>query len=151
LQLRVGPLLYATVKLLNDKERRVERETLLPADPGEVWEALTDPDRLAEWLAPEVDLEPYEGGEIAVRDGEDERTGTVETVIERERLTFTWARPGDEPSRVEWIVEAIPAGTRLVVVETAGPRALAAAGPLAATAWAPRLLRLGRAVALVPA
>ena len=139
------------MKLLKDEELRVERETLLPADPDEVWEALTDPDRLSEWLAPEVELEPYEGGEVAVRDGEDERTGTVETVIERERLTFTWARPGDEPSRVDLIVEAIPAGTRLVVVETAGPRGLAAPGPLAAAGWAPRLLRLGRSVALVAA
>jgi uncharacterized protein YndB with AHSA1/START domain len=136
------------VKLRNEEERRVQRETLLPASPEEVWEALTDPDRLAEWLAPEVDIEPYEGGEISVRDDEGERTGTVETVIEEELLTFTWARPGDEPSRVDLIVEAIPAGTRLVVVETAGPRALAGvAGP----AWRPRLMRLGRALALVPA
>ena len=135
------------MKLRNQKaaqERRVERETLLPADPDEVWDALTDEDRLAEWLAPEVELEPFEGGEIAVRDGDDERTGTVETVIERELLTFTWSRPGDEPSRVEWIVEAIPAGTRFTVVETAGPRALAGA------AWRPRLARLGRALALAP-
>ena len=140
------------MKLRNDqdaeRERRVERETLLPADPDEVWEALTDEDRLAEWLAPEVELEPFEGGEIAVRDGDDERTGTVETVIERELFTFTWARPGDEPSRVEWIVEAIPAGTRLTVVETAGPRAFAGIRPRAAAAWSPRLARLGRALAL---
>jgi uncharacterized protein YndB with AHSA1/START domain len=144
LRLRDFPLLYATVKLRDDQDqRRVERETLLPADPEEVWEALTDADRLAEWLAPEVELEPYEGGEISVRDGDDERTGTVETVIERERLTFTWARPGDEPSRVEWTVEAIPAGTRFVVVETTGPRAYAA------FAWGQGLPRLGHAVALV--
>ena len=138
------------MELLDDHERRVERETLLPAEPDEVWEALTDADRLSEWLAPEVELEPYEGGEITVRDGDDERTGTVETVIERERLTFTWARPGGEPSRVEWIVEAIPAGTRLVVVETAGPRAPAAHGGLSAD-WGMRLRRLGHAFALAAA
>ena len=132
------------------QERRVERETLLPAEPDEVWEALTDEERLAEWLAPEVELEPFEGGEIAVRDGDDERTGTVVTVIERELLTFTWSRPGAKPSRVEWIVEAIPAGTRLTVIETAGPRAVAGIRPRAATAWAPRLARLGRALALAP-
>ncbi|HEX6115613.1 MAG TPA: SRPBCC family protein [Solirubrobacterales bacterium] len=133
------------------EERRVERETLLPAGPEEVWEALTDEDWLSEWFAPEVELEPYEGGEIAVRDGEDERTGTVETVIEEERLSFTWQRPGGEPSRVDLIVEAIPAGTRLIVVETAaGPRGLAAAGPLAAASWASRLARLARGLALAP-
>jgi len=132
------------MKLRDDEERRVERETLLPASPDEVWEALTDADRLAEWLAPEVEIEPYEGGEIAVRDSDGERSGTVETVIEEERLTFTWSRPGDAPSRVDLIVEAIPAGTRLVVVET-GPTALAAAG------WSRRLLSLGRVFALLPA
>jgi uncharacterized protein YndB with AHSA1/START domain len=30
----------------------VERETLVEASPEEVWEALTDEDRLEEWMAP---------------------------------------------------------------------------------------------------
>ena len=37
---------------------RVEREATLPADPDEVWEALTDEDRLAEWLGDDVELDP---------------------------------------------------------------------------------------------
>ena len=61
------------------------------ASPDEVWESITDEDRLSEWLAEEVELEPVEGGEIRVRDDDAERTGTVETVIERERLDFTWS------------------------------------------------------------
>src|SRR2546429_250906 len=58
----------------------VERETTVEASPEEVWEALTDEDRLEEWLAPEVELDPSEGGTIAVRDGVVEplaRGGTV--------------------------------------------------------------------------
>ena len=133
------------MKLRN--EERVERETFLPADPDEVWEALTDDDRLAEWLGEEVELEPVEGGEVSVDDSDGERTGTVETVIERERLTFTWALPGEQPSRVDFAIEAVPTGTRLVVTETriAGPVALAG------VRWESRLLRLGRAVLLVAA
>lgn len=125
----------------------VEREAVLPADPGEVWEALTDEDRLAEWLGDDVELDPVEGGDLVVEDGDGARTGTVETVIERERLTFTWARPGQEPSRVDFAIEAVPAGTRLVVTETqiAGPIALAG------VRWDRGLLRLGRAVLLVAA
>ena len=71
----------------------------------------------------------------------------METVIERERLTFTWARPGEGPSRVDFAIEAVPAGTRLVVTETqiAGPVGIAG------MRWERRLLRLGRAVLLVPA
>jgi uncharacterized protein YndB with AHSA1/START domain len=146
-------LLYATVKLHEETEaeRRVERETLLPASPAEVWEALTDPGRLEEWLASEVELDPVEGGEVSVRDEGGERTGTVETVIEEERLSFTWARPGAEPSRVDLIVEAIPAGTRLVVVETAsGPAALAGAARARLDGWGYRLGRLTRLLALAP-
>ncbi len=106
----------------------VEREATLPADPDEVWEALTDEDRLTEWLG-------------------DDREREVEEVVEHERVTFTWERPGDGPSRVEFAIEAVPDGTRLVVTETqiAGPVALAGAR------WERRLLQLGRAVLLVPA
>jgi uncharacterized protein YndB with AHSA1/START domain len=125
----------------------VERETVLPAGPDEVWEALTDDDRLEEWLGDDVELDPVEGGEILVEDEDGERTGTVETVIERERLTFTWARPGEGASRVDFAIEAVPAGTRLVVTETqiAGPVALFGGR------WDARLLQLGRAVLLVAA
>lgn len=128
-----------------ETETTVERETLLPAGTDEVWEALTDDDRLAEWLGDDVELEPFEGGDVLVSDEDGERAGTVETVIERERLAFTWALPDEPPSRVEFTVEAVPSGTRLVVTEThpAGPSA-------AAASWTPRLLRLGRVVSLAP-
>ena len=33
----------------------VTRELVLPAPPEEVWEALTDPERLEEWFANEVE------------------------------------------------------------------------------------------------
>ena len=125
----------------------VERETTLPADPSEVWEALTDEDRLAEWLGNDVVLDPVEGGELVVEDEDGERTGTIETVIERERLTFTWALPGEGETRVDFAIEAVPAGTRLVVTETqiSGPVAFAG------VRWESRLVRLGRAVLLVAA
>src|SRR4051812_10263476 len=118
----------------------VERETLVEATPEEVWEALTDEDRLEEWLAPEVELDPTEGGEIAVRDGDDERTGTVETVEEGERFAFTWSRTGEGESFVEFTIEALPGGSRVTVVETPiGPTAVAAG------AWGSRLARLQHA------
>jgi uncharacterized protein YndB with AHSA1/START domain len=127
----------------------VTRETLLPIGPDEVWDALTDPELLEEWLAEEVELDPVEGGEVSARDADgSERNGTVETVIERERLAFTWERDGEGPTHVEFVVEELPAGTRLVVTETlTGPTALASAGPR----WDRRLLSLGRAALLVRA
>ena len=129
------------MKLRDENAPWVERDTLVEASPEEVWEALTDEDRLEEWLAPDVELDPVEGGEIAVRDGDDERTGTVETVEEAERFAFTWSRPGEGESFVEFTIEALPGGSRVTVVETPiGPTAIAAGG------WSSRLARLGRAM-----
>jgi len=128
----------------------VERETLVEASPDEVWEALTDEDRLEEWLAPDVELDPVEGGEIAVRDGDDERQGIVETMEEGERFAFTWSRPGEGESFVEFTIEGLPGGSRVTVVETPLHSAAtdAAAGSTASAAgdWVPRLVRLGRAM-----
>ena len=129
------------MRLRDEKATWVERETLVEASPEEVWEALTDEDRLEEWMAPEVELDPTEGGEIAVRDGEDERAGTVETVEEQERFAFTWSRPGEGESFVEFTIEALPGGTRVTVVETPiGSTAMAAGS------WGPCLARLHRSL-----
>ena len=132
----------------------VERETQVEASPEEVWEALTDDDRLSEWLAPDVELDPTEGGEIAVRDGDEERTGTVETVEELERLTFTWTRPGGEESFVEFTIEPLPAGTRVRVVETpthsAATNSAAGSTAMAFGGWGPRLARLHRSLRFTP-
>src|SRR5436190_8944337 len=129
------------MKLRDEKAPWVERETLIEATPEEVWEALTDEDRLEEWLAPDVELDPHEGGEIAVRDGDDERHGTVETVEEGERFAFTWSRPGEGESFVEFTIEALPGGSRVTVVETPmRPSAMAAGG------WGRRLAHLQRSL-----
>jgi uncharacterized protein YndB with AHSA1/START domain len=128
----------------------VERETLVEASPEEVWEALTDEDRLEEWMAPEVELDPFEGGEISVRDGDDQRTGTVETMEEGERFAFTWSRPGEGESFVEFTLEPLPAGTRVTVVETplyaAATNTAAGSTGMAFGGWGPRLVRLERAL-----
>jgi len=133
------------MKLRDEKAPWVERDTLVEASPEEVWEALTDEDRLEEWLAPDVELDPTEGGEIAVRDGEDERAGTVETIEENERFAFTWSRPGEGESFVEFTIEALPGGSRVTVVETPiGPTGSAAGR------WTSRLARLNLVIRFAP-
>jgi uncharacterized protein YndB with AHSA1/START domain len=145
-------------------EPGVTRSVDLDAAPAQVWDALTEAALLAEWLADEVEIEPEPGGEIVCRyaDGE-ERRGEVELVEEAERLAWSWWREGDDgPSRVELVLDAVAAGTRLTVIETAP---LEAAGPLliasteagpgtsvalpTAAAWGPSLARLRAAVRLV--
>jgi uncharacterized protein YndB with AHSA1/START domain len=138
----------------DEKARWVERETLVEASPEEVWEALTEEDRLQEWLAPEVELDPIEGGEIAVRDGDEERTGTVETVEEPVRFAFTWSRPGEGESFVEFTIEALPGGSRVTVVETpthsAATNTAAASTAMASGGWDARLARLRHISRLTP-
>jgi uncharacterized protein YndB with AHSA1/START domain len=130
-----------------DEERRVQREAVLEAPAGEVWDALTDERLLSEWLAEDVELDPEPGGDASFRfaDGE-ERRGTVLRVEDEHALAFTWARPGEPESEVELVLEPLVSGTRIVVTEHA-----AAATPIAASdaAWRMRLEALRRAIALV--
>jgi uncharacterized protein YndB with AHSA1/START domain len=134
-------------------EPGVTRSVDLDAAPAAVWNALTESALLAEWLADEVEIEPEPGGEIVCRyaDGT-ERRGEVELVEEAERLAWSWWREGDDgPSRVELVLDAVAAGTRLTVIETSPLRAagpLLTAGSFAAT-WGPPLARLRAAVRLV--
>ena len=45
----------------------VIREVLLPASAEEVWKALTEPGRLAEWLAEDAEIELCRGGDVRFR------------------------------------------------------------------------------------
>jgi uncharacterized protein YndB with AHSA1/START domain len=97
----------------------VEREVLLEAPPEEVWEALTDPEQLEEWFANEVEFDLERGGVFRWDDG-DERHAVVEEAEPERRLALRWWDPyGPEVSEVTFTIEAVPAGTRLVVTETA--------------------------------
>jgi uncharacterized protein YndB with AHSA1/START domain len=122
----------------------VERSILLDAPPERVWEAITEEAALSEWLAPEVELDASEGGELVCRyeDGE-ERRGEVELVEEAERLAFRWWREDAGPSRVELVLDAVAEGTRLTVVESG---LLPVASPLLAASWSAPLARLRLAV-----
>jgi uncharacterized protein YndB with AHSA1/START domain len=122
----------------------VSRSVLLDAPPEEVWEAIVDPEALAEWLADEVELDPREGGEILCRyESGEERRGEVELVEEAERLAFHWGREGGTgESRVELILDAVAGGTEVTVIESG----LRAASPALAAAWIGSLRRLRLAV-----
>ena len=97
----------------------VEREVVLDAPPEEVWEALTDEQQLEEWFANDVEFDLDRGGVFRWDDGE-VRHAVVEEVDAERRLAIRWWDPGGaEESEVTFTLEEIPAGTRLVVTETA--------------------------------
>jgi uncharacterized protein YndB with AHSA1/START domain len=93
----------------------IRREIELPAPREDVWEALTDPERLEDWFANEVELDATPGGSGRFRwtNGE-ERIAVVEHVEPEERLVLRW----DDDGVVELQLEETDAGTRVVVRET---------------------------------
>jgi uncharacterized protein YndB with AHSA1/START domain len=121
----------------NDSNQMVVKREIEIED---VWEAVTDAER---WLGDEVDapdgLEP--GSEFVVRDDDGERHGRVEAADPPGRLVWWWWREDEPATRVEVLVVAAPAATRVVVVES-----------LPAAGWAMRLqLLAGAARSLVAA
>jgi uncharacterized protein YndB with AHSA1/START domain len=93
----------------------IRREIVLPAPREEVWEALTDAERLEDWFANDVDLDLRPGGGASFRwsNGE-ERTATVTEVDPERRLAFEW----DDEGEVEFTLDDDGEGTRLTVTET---------------------------------
>jgi uncharacterized protein YndB with AHSA1/START domain len=107
----------------------VSRELVLPVQPSEVWEALTDPARLGEWFANDVELDPQPGGEGVFRwEGGEVRRARVHDVEVGRRFSFSWSdeESPDEETHVAFTLEEVPEGTRVTVTESAaGPRACA--------------------------
>ena len=114
----------------------VTREVLLAAPRDEVWEAITRPDRLAEWFGGELDLEPVPRGRVEHRaPNGSRRTGRVVSVDRPVRLVLWWTDaqegedvPGATGTRVEFVLLASGAGTLLTVTESEAPSPLAMAG-----------------------
>jgi uncharacterized protein YndB with AHSA1/START domain len=93
----------------------IERDIVFPASPAEVWEALTEPERLEEWFASEVELDARPGGEGVFRWGDgDERRAVVRELEPEERLVLDW----EDDGQVVLELEEVDGGTRLHVIET---------------------------------
>jgi uncharacterized protein YndB with AHSA1/START domain len=134
----------------------VTREVVLPAEVDEVWKAITDPERLGDWFGADVELDLHPGGR-AVFHGDDGavRRGVVEEVDPGHKLSYRWwpydsgdANPGaPKQTRVELTIEAVPSGTRLLVVEA--PLFSASASASVSAGWGGRFEALVWATAAV--
>jgi uncharacterized protein YndB with AHSA1/START domain len=104
----------------------IEREIELPATVQTVWQAVTDPDCLSEWLADEVWLDLRPGGEARFVSGDEVRTGWIEEISPpgdeapgTGRLAFWWAVDDEPASRVCFsVTSGDDGGTVLRIVET---------------------------------
>jgi uncharacterized protein YndB with AHSA1/START domain len=105
---------------------KIEREIELPATVQTVWQALTDPDCLSQWLADEVWLDLRPGGEARFVSADEVKNGWVEEVSppgedgpDNGRLAFWWAVDDEPASRVCFSVSSRDdGGTVLRIVET---------------------------------
>jgi uncharacterized protein YndB with AHSA1/START domain len=96
----------------------VRREIVLAADREAAWQALTDPEELATWLADEVEVQIEPGAEGWIRWGESEPFPvTVEEVVQERRVVLRWAEADGPETVVELVLDDVPEGTRLVVIE----------------------------------
>jgi uncharacterized protein YndB with AHSA1/START domain len=117
-------------------------ERLLNRPVGEVWDALTRPARLRDWLA-DVSIDAVGGGQVELRFGSPPRyfvTGEVTQIDPPKVLEHTWTSPGGPDRVVKW--QLIPVGDRCILLLTL--RAVI-------SPWAKRHLRPGRRASPVSA
>ncbi|MBF5043801.1 hypothetical protein FGE12_15490 [Aggregicoccus sp. 17bor-14] len=113
------------------EDATVELERLLPGPAERVWEHLTQPELLSQWL-PVTRLEPREGGAVTLRP-EGPHGPEVQGVITRWEpsrvLAFTWDEGDAPPSEVT--LELHPEGedTRLVLTHGRAERRVVAGPP----------------------
>jgi uncharacterized protein YndB with AHSA1/START domain len=98
--------------------RNLTFERVYPYTPEQVWDALTDPAALADWLM-DNDFQPYVGHRFTFRTkavpGFDGIVYCEVTAVEKpHRLSYTWqASAMKQPTMVTWTLTSVPEGTRL--------------------------------------
>jgi uncharacterized protein YndB with AHSA1/START domain len=100
--------------------RTLRFERVLHHPPTEVWSALTDPERLGDWLAA-AEVAPGLGGTITLDFGEDGIENGRITVWDPPRsLAYEWNFLGEHPSHVSWELVLVDDGaaTRLTLEHT---------------------------------
>jgi len=101
--------------------RTLTFERLLGFPPEDVWAALTEPARLADWLAAAA-VRPGAGGEITLDFGDDGATerGRITVWDPPHVLAYEWAFVGERPSHVrfELAVAGDGTSTRLTLEHT---------------------------------
>lgn len=93
-----------------------------PATPEDAWEALTDPDRVAEWFT-EVSPVGAPGDEYRLDFGDSAVDGAIVEVDRGRRFSYTWLWEGAEPedrTLVTWTVEPVSDDGSRVSLEHSG-------------------------------
>jgi uncharacterized protein YndB with AHSA1/START domain len=141
--------LFRTATFERQESRVVARfGTTLENHVDEVWEALTVPARIVDWLAP-GDIDPRPGGAVKLNfvDSGIVIDSTISDVAPMRVLEFSWSGPGEPERPVRFELEPVGSVTGLVM--TLSVPAEEDAGRSAA-GWAAHLEMLAAALAGAP-
>ena len=98
-------------------DHQVRRSTVIDAPREEVWDALVDPSRLAEWLADEVEVDTSPTRSPSAGPDGRQRRGVVEEVDAPARLALRWADRDGRQTKVVFELDEAAGGTRVTVTE----------------------------------
>jgi uncharacterized protein YndB with AHSA1/START domain len=100
----------------NGTTRSVRFVRAFDVSAGELWDAITDPKRIAPWMRTEEMLfEPHVGGKVRYRwGGNDESIGTVKVFEPPHAVEYTW-KEGSESSTVRFELRSLAAGVELTL------------------------------------
>lgn len=134
-----------TMSIEPSGEVAIEREVELMATPERVWERITDSSMISEWMEGDVEIEARPGGRITFSPEAGPIVwGTVEEVVEHERIQWSWRTDEGRPSLIEFEMSPSELGTTVTVRETLLPWRIS--GPDGFTEWPEASLRSHRAV-----
>lgn len=98
----------------------IERSIVIPAPTDDVWAAISDPDRLGNWLGGTIDAVPHPGEPFSFDDGEARRRCVVTEVEPGRSFEFWWIVDGAAGGSVVRIeLQPVESGTRVTVIERA--------------------------------
>ena len=100
----------------------IELSVETPADVELAWEAVTDPDHVAEWFTGASPV-GRPGDEYRLDFGDSAVVGTIVEVDPGRRFAHTWLWEGAEPedeTLVTWRVDPLPAGGARILLEHSG-------------------------------
>ena len=99
----------------------VRRNVELDVSVEQLWDLVSDPARLAEWLGDAVDIDLQPGGTGAITDDGVLKFVHVDRVDSGRQLSFSWWEPDQPQHTAQVVFEVAPTpggGSRLEITET---------------------------------
>jgi len=99
-----------------DGQYQARLERVLEHDQASVWAMLTEPARLADWLAPgTIELEAGGAAKLNFVDSGTVIDSTVSAIDPPRLIEYSWSSPGEPLRPVRWETAPVEGGTRLTL------------------------------------